>query len=445
MMSLKTLALSLFLLTLTTRTIRADDLGESDIDENEDIDMGMDGGYGGDDYGGGYGGGYGDDEYGGGGGEDTTPAFSTIDDVEGVQKFLDEDATEAAVIGFFNSDTNQEDIDAFESVAGSNKYDMRFAYSVEDDVREHFKAKSGCAVYVYKAPRYVSDKYDTKRARYPGKKVDETGLTKFFKKKSLPLVGQKTWKTNERYSETGLPILTLFTKVDLEKNPKGYDYYANRLRRVASDEEFKGKLVFNIGDKEDFSYVLEDYDISLPEKKDVGVGIMDGANHYGMTESFSVDHIKAFVKAFLAGELTPKVKEEPDYSSEDESGGGDDEEDDGSPSSVVTLTSDNFADEVTNADADVMVEFYAPWCGHCMQLKPTYKKLAAEFDDVATVKVAAMDATAHDPPKDFEVQGYPTIYFVPKGGKPVSYDGGRDLDSMVEYIKGNAVTIKDEL
>ena len=77
-----------------------------------------------------------------------------------------------------------------------------------------------------------------------------------------------------------------------------------------------------------------------------------------------------------------------------------------------------------------------------MQLKPTYKKLAAEFDDVATVKVAAMDATAHDPPKDFEVQGYPTIYFVPKG-KPVSYDGGRDLDSMVEYIKGNAVTIKD--
>ena len=61
------------------------------------------------------------------------------------------------------------------------------------------------------------------------------------------------------------------------------------------------------------------------------------------------------------------------------------------------------------------------------------------------IDAAAMDATAHDPPKDFEVQGYPTIYFVPKGGKPVSYDGGRDLDSMVEYIKGNAVTIKDEL
>ena len=57
-----------------------------------------------------------------------------------------------------------------------------------------------------------------------------------------------------------------------------------------------------------------------------------------------------------------------------------------------------------------------------------------------------MDATANELyHPGVTVEGYPTIYFVPKGGKPVSYDGGRDLDSMVEYIKGNAVTIKDEL
>ena len=91
----------------------------------------------------------------------------------------------------------------------------------------------------------------------------------------------------------------MFTNVDLEKNPKGFDYYANRLRRVASDEALKGKLVFNIGDKEDFSYMLEDYTLNLPGKKDVGVGIKDGANHYGMVETFSVDHVKAFVTAFL--------------------------------------------------------------------------------------------------------------------------------------------------
>ena len=235
----------------------------------------------------------------------------------------------------------------------------------------------------------------------------------------------------------------MFTSVDLEKNPKGFDYYANRLRRVASDEALKGKLVFNIGDKEDFSYMLEDYTLTLPGKKDVGVGIKDGANHYGMVETFSVDHVKAFVKAFLAGELIPNVKEEPDYSSQDEE---EDEEDDGTPSSVVTLTSDNFASEVTEAEADVMVEFYAPWCGHCMQLKPTYKKLAAAFDGVDSVKIAAMDATAHDPPSGYDVEGYPTIYFVPHGKSPVNYNGERDLESMKEYIKANAaIEIKDEL
>ena len=38
-------------------------------------------------------------------------------------------------------------------------------------------------------------------------------------------------------------------------------------------QDFVGKLVFNIGDKEDFSYNLEDYDLDLPEKKDIGVGV----------------------------------------------------------------------------------------------------------------------------------------------------------------------------
>ena len=107
------------------------------------------GGYGEDGYGG-YGGG--DDEYGGGG--DPTPAWSTIDDKDGVQKFLDEEATEPAMIGFFNADTNQEDIDVFEKVSNSHRYEMRFAYSVEDDVRDAFKVKGGSAVYVYTPPRF---------------------------------------------------------------------------------------------------------------------------------------------------------------------------------------------------------------------------------------------------------------------------------------------------
>lgn len=415
-----------------------------DLETSEDMEGGD---YGGDDYGGGYGdyggmggyGGYGDDEYGGSAG----PAWSTIDDFDGVAKFIEEDETEPAVIGFFNDDTNKADVEVFEEVANANRYNIRFAYSVEDDVREAMKIKGGCAVYVYTPPRFFHEKYDKKRARYPGKSLDSASLTKFVMKKGLPLVGQKTWKSQERYDAASLPIVTLFTKVDLEKNPKGYDYYANRLRRVAQD--FVGKLVFNIGDKEDFSYILDDYDLELPEKKDIGVGIKDGNKHYKMTQSFSVDNLRAFVQDVVDGKLTPKIKEEPDYSSMGEE---DEDEDDGSESAVVTVTEDNFDEVVKDSSKDVMIEFYAPWCGHCKQLKPAYKKLAAKFEGVDSVTIAAMDASEASPPDGFDVQGFPTIMFVPakEGATPIPYEDARDLDSMVDFVKANAaVSIKDEL
>mmetsp|Transcript_21354 Transcript_21354/g.27779 ORF Transcript_21354/g.27779 Transcript_21354/m.27779 type:complete len:321 (+) Transcript_21354:460-1422(+) len=320
---------------------------------------------------------------------------------------------------------------------------MRFAYSLNDEVRAHFKAK-GMRVDVYKPPRFVSDKFDKPKARYPGKYVDEGGLTKFFQKSALPLVGQKTWKSNDRYEGTGLPVVTLFTAVDLEKNSKGFDYYANRLRKVAVD--FKEKLVFNIGDKSDFEYLLDDYDLELTDKKDIGVGLKLDDHYYHMEDSFSVDNLRVFLEKYLAGELTPKIKETP--SEPPSSHGQDDDEDDGTPSAVVTLTNDNFNEVVMAEGTDVMVEFYAPWCGHCMQLKPTYKKLAGVFEAVPSVTVAAMDATAHDIPEGFDVQGYPTILFLANGAKdkPVSYDGARELSSMVSFIKTNAaVEINDEL
>jgi len=48
--------------------------------------------------------------------------------------------------------------------------------------------------------------------------------------------------------------------------------------------------------------------------------------------------------------------------------------------------------------------------------------------------------SANDYPKEYQVQGYPSIFFKPKGGKPVKYEGGRDLDDFVSYIKKKAKT-----
>jgi protein disulfide-isomerase A1 len=50
------------------------------------------------------------------------------------------------------------------------------------------------------------------------------------------------------------------------------------------------------------------------------------------------------------------------------------------------------------------------------------------------------DATANDVPSEFDVQGFPTMYFVTPSGKKTSYDGGRTADAIVDFIKKNKET-----
>ncbi|TPX48862.1 hypothetical protein SeLEV6574_g01795 [Synchytrium endobioticum] len=103
---------------------------------------------------------------------------------------------------------------------------------------------------------------------------------------------------------------------------------------------------------------------------------------------------------------------------------------------VTVLTSGNFYNYV-GTDKNVLVEFYAPWCGHCKTLAPTYEKVAKDFSQESDCVVANVDATAAtDLAEKYRVEGFPTIKFFPKGAKesPVEYTAGRSEEDFLAYL-----------
>lgn len=90
------------------------------------------------------------------------------------------------------------------------------------------------------------------------------------------------------------------------------------------------------------------------------------------------------------------------------------------------MVADNFKDLVQDENKDVLIEFYAPWCGHCKKLVPIYDELAKKLESVPTLTIAKMDATENDVPPGlgFTIEGFPTIKLFKAGtNEVVDYDG----------------------
>ncbi|WP_411016689.1 thioredoxin domain-containing protein, partial [Salmonella sp. s51944] len=141
------------------------------------------------------------------------------------------------------------------------------------------------------------------------------------------------------------------------------------------------------------------------------------------SNELSESNILNFVGGYFEGTLKPHLMSE-------------DVPEDWDSTPVKILVGSNFNEVAFDKSKNVLVEFYAPWCGHCKALAPEYSEAAGTLKESGSeIRLAKVDATEQtDLAEQFEVKGYPTLKFY-KNGIPKEYTGGRVAKEIISWLE----------
>lgn len=272
-----------------------------------------------------------------------------------------------------------------------------------------------------KAPAIVLYKqFDEGKATFTDK-FEEKAIDTFAKVASTPLIGEVGPDTYSGYMSAGLPLAYIFSETAEERKELG-----ETLKPLA--EKYRGKINFATIDASSFG--AHAGNLNLKTDKFPSFAIQETVKNqkfpFDQEKELTAEAVTAFVDDFVAGKIEPSLKSEEIPEKQE--------------GPVTVVVGKTYEEIVLDDSKDVLIEFYAPWCGHCKALAPKYEDLASmyansEFKD--KVVIAKVDATANDVPD--EIGGFPTIKLYPAGKKsePATYSGARTVEDLIKFVQEN--------
>jgi protein disulfide-isomerase A1 len=192
--------------------------------------------------------------------------------------------------------------------------------------------------------------------------------------------------------------------------------------------ENRGKLIFVACDiKGELEARLAEYfgltDQDLPHIRIVSVKADDDVPVFVFREPINEDNLRTFIKDFNEGKLEPFFKSDPVPETQE--------------GPVYVLVGKTFTQEVLESGKNVLVEFYAPWCGFCQKLEPQYNKLAEAYKGVSNLMIAKIDSTANEA-EGAVIEGFPTIKLYKAGDrKPINFEGAASGSALSKFLNEN--------